>query len=96
MTFTLRCVSFFRLIYGWFFIYLDALFGVLNGTEKEGPVDQRISIVYQHHFLAQDARHVGLLVSGERGQNEHSRVIVAVLSFVFNLQWEREKKEELS
>jgi hypothetical protein len=47
------------------FPHLDAVFRVLNWTEEEGAVDQRISIVHQHHFLAGDARHVSLLVGGE-------------------------------
>lgn len=45
--------------------YLDTLLRMLNRTEKEGAIDQRISVVHQHHFLAQNARHVRFLVCRE-------------------------------
>lgn len=70
--------------------YLDAFVGVLNWAEKESPIDQRITIVYQHDFLAENARHVSLLVSGEWRQYEHSGVVVSMLSFVLNLPRENE------
>ena len=69
-----------------FMSYLDAFLRVLNWTEKESAIDQRISIIHQHHFFAQDARHVSLLMSCERWQHKHSRIVVSVLSFVFNLE----------
>lgn len=47
------------------FSYLDTFVGVLDGAEEEGAVDQRISVVHEHHFLAQNARHVRLLVGCE-------------------------------
>lgn len=89
------CFYSFSFVFIWFmfslsnfssmYIYLNAFLRVLNGAEEEGAIDQRISIIHQHHFLAQNARHVSLLVSCERWENKHSRVIIAVLSFVFNL-----------
>lgn len=47
------------------FSYLDTFVRVLDGAEEEGAVDQRIAIVHKHHFLAQNARHVRLLVGCE-------------------------------
>jgi hypothetical protein len=67
-------------IFSFGFTYLDAFFRVLNGTEEEGAVDQWISIIHQHHFRAQDARHVRLLMGCEGGEHKHSRVIVAMFS----------------
>lgn len=46
--------------------YLDAFLRVLDGAEEEGAVDQRVSVIHQHHFFAQDARHVRLLVGCQR------------------------------
>lgn len=46
--------------------YLDAFLRVLDGAEKEGAVNQWVSVVDQHHFFAQDARHMRLLVGCQR------------------------------
>lgn len=59
---------------------------MLPGTEEEGAVDQGIPVEDEELFLAQNAVHLGTSLGGQRGQDEATGVVVAVVAFILGLK----------
>lgn len=61
------------------------------GAQEECSIDQRVTIKDQHRLLAQDTSHATLLVRCQRGQDEQTGLIVAMIALVLNLQRKKKK-----
>lgn len=59
---------------------------MLSGAQEEGAIDQRITIENVKGLLTQRAGNPRLLLTSQGRQDKEPRVVIAVVTLVFNLQ----------
>lgn len=70
--------------------YLDCAAGMLARTQEEGAVNEGVSIENVQGLFAESARYPRLVLPSQRGQDEESRVIVSMVTLIFNLKQKKQ------